>query len=312
MHKAVSLAATLIVATIFISGCEHDDDPSGTATVMGNIRTFDAPHAIAESTPRGSVAGITIELRLTDGSYTASNTSAADGTFTFTDVPTGDFELVLTGGGLTGNLAFTVTEGSTVELVDIIVEADGATRHGAIVKSEPVTETTASPTETSTPAPAPKVQWLDQKQTTGGSGAYFLYTGRGLGQVFTVGATNGSIFKVEVDIWSARGASSNVTVTIRSTDPNGAILGTATIAGASITGRGALETALFTPTIPVSAGSKYAIVCTTTEPSATYWNWDYSGAVYAGGTSWQEFPPGGGTFIQNAALYKVFRVWLEK
>ena len=151
MSKTIKLLAIvpLLIGMVLFTGCEDDDNPSGTSTVTGNLRAFYSTDEIATSSASAKAVtkgGVTLELRLLDGSYSAMATSGADGTFTFKNVPAGDFELLLSGGGASGRLTFTVAEGATVELVDIIVKADGTTRTGAVVKSEPETEPAPAPT----------------------------------------------------------------------------------------------------------------------------------------------------------------------
>lgn len=311
MKQALSiiLLIPLVVGAVFLAGCEDDDSPSGTATVTGNVRQFYSPNEIAVASAEKVAAGVTVELRLTDGSYSAMSSSAADGTFTFTDVPAGDFELVLTGGGLTGTLTFTVPDGATVELVDIIVKTDGTTLEGAIVKSEPAPAPTPTPEE---PAPAaPKVQWIDQQYTTSTS-PWGINKDAERAQTFTVGATNGAIFKIEVDLSKQNNPVGDLTFAIRAV-PGGVLanmgtdLGTAIIKGVDV-GAG-WETATFATPVAVTAGQQYALVVTTpvANPDIFLWGATKPGG-YAGGLScWNA---GGGWVIATDDL--VFKIWLEK
>lgn len=319
MNKVLAtvLLIPLVISAAFFTGCEDDDSLSGTATVTGNVRQFYSPNAIAFDSTEKAAANVTVELRITDGSYSEIVSSAADGTFRFENVPAGDFELVLTGGGLTGALTFTVPAGSTVALVDIIVKSDGTTLEGEIVKSEPAVEATPAPAPA--PAPAPKVQWIDQQQLTGPSGASVNRSST-LAQTFTVGTTNGSILKVEF-LLLKMGTPPDVTVTITPTvggwPSAGTVLpgGTATIAASDVGGALGWVTATFATPPSVQVGTQYAIVVSSAGGAGDYYSMasvNLSADPYAGGEAYVNAGGGWTSIGRRGFNDHAFKVWLEK
>lgn len=116
-----AVLALLAAGAMLFAGCEDKDhntrDIAGTgnSVVKGNIVEFgvDAPAA--------AVAGARVYLKGTDIEAEVGE----DGTFLFTNVPAGTYEVVFEYGGFVGVLEITVEDGMEVEIRDVTVYEDG-------------------------------------------------------------------------------------------------------------------------------------------------------------------------------------------
>ena len=141
---------------------------------------------------------------------------------------------------------------------------------------------------------------LDQQQTVADRCALLVSLEQASAQLFTAGLT-GSLDQVDLFL-VGQGASADLTVQIQTVAPgfgvpSGLSLATETVAAASLPFEGGWVSIPIDPTVPVTAGTQYAIVLSSTTTVAL---WGGSpGNLYPGGHpaifflgNWQTFPGG--------------------
>lgn len=134
---------------------------------------------------------------------------------------------------------------------------------------------------------------------------------KGLGQTFQATWT-GTIDRVRLDIGGKHnGGSGDLTLSIRATDPNGAIIGNAvTIPAASLTAS-SINTFIGL-NAPVVAGTTYGIrLCASTGDPNNEWRIRRSSDTYAGGTAWEAVGGCSSTFTQVTTRDHRFMVLLK-
>lgn len=240
-------------------------------TRIGSFRYPECTAVGAGGTVAGTVtrtggvplSGATVAL----GSRTT--TTAANGTYTFTDLPAGTYPSATASfPGFTSSTAtgIVVTDGGTTTR-DFVLSA--ASTSGCYVDTTQADFQTGVPTNCdllTSPGSVvlPKPDVIDQQNTTlGNQGANFTATAW-QGQTFTAAAT-GPVTRVDVNFFSLNcGAVTmpDLTVSIRNAAanlPTGADLATATIAG-FCNGGGGFFTATFATPTTITAGTQYALV----------------------------------------------------
>lgn len=128
---------------------------------------------------------------------------------------------------------------------------------------------------------------LDQQQTDVSSG-YGVGSGQSLAQTFTAGIT-GSFDRIDVALEKNGAPTAPLIVEIRNVIPGSigtTVLGSSSVPASALLGATPTWVEIpFTASIPVSAGSSYAIVVYTSSVFPDTYSWDNSPTdVYAGGT----------------------------
>ena len=147
------------------------------------------------------------------------------------------------------------------------------------------------------PASAP-ARTVDQQQTSSTNNAA-LTSDQSIAQTFTAGMS-GVLDQADLVLSTFGSPPASVTVEIRDTSagaPGTAVLGTATIPTSSIAATKAFVPALFPTPVPISAGTKYAIVAYSpgTSPNDVGAWYQNPPSVYAGGSGFYTMtssPPG--------------------
>ena len=138
---------------------------------------------------------------------------------------------------------------------------------------------------------------LDQQQTDFSVGTGTVDSGETPAQTFTAGLSGG-IDQVDLHLES-HGPTTPLTVEIRNTsagDPGGTVLAGQTVPASSVPAAPSWVTFNFATPAPVTAGTQYAIVASSSPVSMSqHYDWGYGGDSYAGGrfTYTTSSPPSG-------------------
>ena len=136
---------------------------------------------------------------------------------------------------------------------------------------------------------------LDQQQTDFSVGSGTVDSGETPAQTFTAGLSGG-IDQVDLHLES-HGPTTPLTVEIRNTsagDPGGTVLAGQSVPASSVPAAPSWVTFNFATAAPVTAGTQYAIVASSSPVSISqHYDWGYGGDSYAGGRFTYASPPSG-------------------
>lgn len=136
---------------------------------------------------------------------------------------------------------------------------------------------------------------LDQQQTDFSVGTGTVDSGETPAQTFTAGLSGG-IDQVDLHLES-HGPTTPLTVEIRNTsagDPGGTVLAGQSVPASSVPAAPSWVTFNFATPAPVTAGTQYAIVASSSPVSMSqHYDWGYGGDSYAGGRFTYASPPSG-------------------
>jgi hypothetical protein len=160
---------------------------------------------------------------------------------------------------------------------------------------------------------------LDQQQTGATGPQAEVYSNQNWAQTFTAGLSGG-LDQVDLNlaqqISGASAPTTPLTVEIRNVSggvPGGTVLGTESIPPATppVYPANGFVSVSFSPTVPVVAGTQYAIVASTTAGSSGEYGWYGAGGdTYTRGDPFFQQPPGTGPWTMPATLDLSFRTYV--
>jgi hypothetical protein len=160
---------------------------------------------------------------------------------------------------------------------------------------------------------------LDQQQIAGTAPDAEVYSNQNWAQTFTAGLSGG-LDQVDLNLAQQIGGHSApmtpLTVEIRNVSggvPGGTVLGTQSIAPTAppVYPANGFVSVNFSPTVPVVAGTQYAIVAGTSAGGSGEYGWYGAGGdTYMHGDPFFQQPPGSGTWTMPATLDLSFRTYV--
>jgi hypothetical protein len=160
---------------------------------------------------------------------------------------------------------------------------------------------------------------LDQEQTSATGPDAEVYSNQAWAQTFTAGLSGG-LDQVDLNlaqqISGASAPTTPLTVEIQNVSggvPGGTVLGTQAIAPSTppVYPTNGFVSVNFSPTVPVVAGTQYAIVASTTAGSSGEYGWYGAGGdTYTRGDPFFQQPPGTGSWMMPATLDLSFKTYV--
>jgi len=287
------------------------------------VSTGNLQGTVTESGSGDPIEGATVT---TGGAGTNTTTTNAGGFYSFTNIPTGTYDVTASGPGFAGSTIAGVvitTGGTTTQDFALMPNLSGCLTDTTTSDFQAGVATgldlTSSPGDVRLASSGGGAETLDQQQNTLGISGNSVSTTSWQAQSFVPGIT-GNLTKIDVHMFCSgcSGANPDVTLDVRTTSgglPTGTILASTTIPGFG-SGSDSVYTANFGAPAGLLAGTSYAFVLrlTTDRATGTYAatrsnNNQYAGGALIvssdGGSSWSAQSPdlGFGTYMTIPPVY---------